>query len=125
MMTMRSRTFLPLYHLRYHSSSSSPSVPPSSHAPSPAVKMDTVQRKKRIVVAMTGSTGAIYGIRILEVLRELNIETHLVMSRWAEATIKYETDFLPDDIRALASHCYSIKVLYIRNCENIIRIAKL
>jgi 4-hydroxy-3-polyprenylbenzoate decarboxylase len=55
-----------------------------------------------VVVAMTGATGAIYGIRLLEVLRELEVETHLVVSRWAEATIKTETDWRVDDVRALA-----------------------
>jgi flavin prenyltransferase len=55
-----------------------------------------------VLVAMTGATGAIYGIRLLEVLRELEVETHLVVSRWAEATIKTETDRRVDDVRALA-----------------------
>ena len=55
-----------------------------------------------VVVAMTGATGAIYGIRLLEVLRELEMETHLVVSRWAEATIKTETDWRVADVRALA-----------------------
>ena len=55
-----------------------------------------------VLVAMTGATGAIYGIRLLEVLHELEVETHLVVSRWAEATIKTETDRRVDDVRALA-----------------------
>jgi 4-hydroxy-3-polyprenylbenzoate decarboxylase len=59
-----------------------------------------------VVVAMTGATGAIYGIRLLEVLRDLDVETHLVVSRWAEATIKTETDRRVDDIRALATVVY-------------------
>jgi 4-hydroxy-3-polyprenylbenzoate decarboxylase len=59
-----------------------------------------------VVVAMTGATGAIYGIRLLEVLRELEVETHLVVSRWAEATIKTETDRRVDGVRALASVVY-------------------
>jgi 4-hydroxy-3-polyprenylbenzoate decarboxylase len=56
-----------------------------------------------LLVAITGATGAIYGIRLLEVLRELEVETHLVVSRWAEATIKTETDRRVDDVRALAA----------------------
>jgi polyprenyl P-hydroxybenzoate/phenylacrylic acid decarboxylase-like protein len=56
-----------------------------------------------VLVAMTGATGAIYGIRLLEVLRELQVETHLVLSRWAKATIKIETDRRVDDVLALAS----------------------
>jgi 4-hydroxy-3-polyprenylbenzoate decarboxylase len=59
-----------------------------------------------VLVAMTGATGAIYGIRLLEVLRDLDVETHLVVSRWAEATIKTETDRRVDDIRALATVVY-------------------
>jgi flavin prenyltransferase len=59
-----------------------------------------------VLVAMTGATGAIYGIRLLEVLRELEVETHLVVSRWAEATIKTETRRRVDDVRALASVVY-------------------
>lgn len=64
--------------------------------------------RKRIVVAMTGATGAILGIKVLIALRRLNIETHLVMSKWAEATIKYETDYHPSNVKALADHVYSI-----------------
>ena len=59
-----------------------------------------------VVVAMTGATGAVYGIRLLEALRELSIETHLVVSRWAEATVKTETDVPLRDIRALATVAY-------------------
>lgn len=59
-----------------------------------------------VLVAMTGATGAIYGIRLLEVLRELDVETHLVVSRWAEATIKTETDRRVDDVRGLATVVY-------------------
>ena len=46
----------------------------------------------RLVVAMTGATGAPLGIRLLEVLGELGVETHLILSDWARATIKLETD---------------------------------
>ena len=63
--------------------------------------------RKRIVVAMTGATGAILGIKTLIALRSLNIETHLVLSHWAEATIRYETDYTPAAVRALADHSYS------------------
>lgn len=56
---------------------------------------------------MTGATGAILGIKILLALRRLNIETHLVISKWAEATIKYETDYNGSNVRALADHVYT------------------
>lgn len=65
-------------------------------------------RRRRIVVAMTGATGSILGIKVLLALRRLNVETHLVMSKWAEATIKYETDYHPSNVRALADHVHNI-----------------
>lgn len=65
-------------------------------------------RRRKIVVAMTGATGAIMGIKVLISLRRLNIETHLIISKWAEATIKYETDYHPSNVRALADHVYNI-----------------
>lgn len=65
-------------------------------------------RRRRIVVAMTGATGATLGIKVLIALRHLDVETHLVMSKWAEATIKYETDYHPSNVRALADHVHNI-----------------
>jgi flavin prenyltransferase len=59
-----------------------------------------------VLVAMTGATGAVYGVRVLETLRDLGIETHLVVSRWADATIRTETDRSPEQVRALASVVY-------------------
>lgn len=59
-----------------------------------------------VVVAMTGATGAIYGIRLLEALAERGVETHLVISRWADATIVAETSWRPTAVRALADHVY-------------------
>jgi phenylacrylic acid decarboxylase len=57
---------------------------------------------------MTGATGAILGIKTLIALRRLNVETHLIISKWAEATIKYETDYSPRNVRALADHVHNI-----------------
>lgn len=64
---------------------------------------------KRIVVAMTGATGAILGIKILKALKYLGVETHLIISKWAEATIKHETDFSPLAVREIADFSYNIK----------------
>ncbi|WP_102418574.1 UbiX family flavin prenyltransferase [Mycobacterium sp. 4858] len=65
----------------------------------------------RLVVAMTGATGAALGIRLLEVLGQLGVETHLILSDWARATIKMETNTGVDEVRALASHVYSARDL--------------
>ncbi len=67
----------------------------------------TDDRSERpVLVAMTGATGAIYGVRVLETLRDLGVETHLVVSRWADATIRTETDRKLDDVLALATVVY-------------------
>ncbi|HEX6230598.1 MAG TPA: UbiX family flavin prenyltransferase [Actinomycetota bacterium] len=60
-----------------------------------------------IVVAMTGATGAIYGIRLLETLAASGVETHLVISEWAEKTIVAETAWKPAAVRELADHVYA------------------
>ncbi|MFP7154718.1 non-oxidative hydroxyarylic acid decarboxylases subunit B [Priestia aryabhattai] len=61
----------------------------------------------KIVVGITGATGAILGIRILELLKKASVETHLVMSSWARATIKLETPYSVQQVEALADYCYS------------------
>lgn len=58
---------------------------------------------RRLIVGISGASGTIYGVRILELLKKTDIETHLVMSKSAEMTMVYETDFKPKDVKALAS----------------------
>lgn len=58
--------------------------------------------KPRLIVGISGASGVIYGIRLLQVLRELPIETHLIMSRTAEVTLAHETDFKVRQVQALA-----------------------
>lgn len=57
----------------------------------------------RLVVAMTGATGAVYGIRLLKALQHLGVERHVILSRWAEVTIVKETGFSVREVRAMAS----------------------
>ena len=57
----------------------------------------------RLVVGITGSTGVIYGIRLLEILKRLNIETHLIMSEWAEKCIVMETEYDLNYVKSLAT----------------------
>jgi 4-hydroxy-3-polyprenylbenzoate decarboxylase len=61
---------------------------------------------KRIILAITGASGAILGIRTLELLKEAGVETHLIVSRAAQQTITSETDWAVADVKALASTCY-------------------
>ncbi len=63
-----------------------------------------------LVVGITGASGAVYGIRLLEVLSSIkNVETHLIMSEPAEAIIKYETGRSIEDVKELASFSYDIR----------------
>lgn len=61
----------------------------------------------KIIVGISGATGAIYGIRLLEALKQSEVETHLVLSSWAEKTIKLETPYDVEDVKKLASVVYS------------------
>jgi 4-hydroxy-3-polyprenylbenzoate decarboxylase len=65
-----------------------------------------MMKTKRLVVGISGSSGAILGIRLLEMLRPTEIETHLVVTPSARLTIPLETDWKVDDVLALADHVY-------------------
>ena len=63
-------------------------------------------RSRRIVVAITGASGVIYGIRLLEVLKEERVETILIVSETAKKLIPLETSFGVEDVYGLASQVY-------------------
>jgi 4-hydroxy-3-polyprenylbenzoate decarboxylase len=63
---------------------------------------------KRLIVGITGASGTIYGVRLLEMLKGSDIETHLVMSRWAARTLVHETSFTPETVQAQASVVHPI-----------------
>jgi len=64
---------------------------------------------KRLVVGITGATGAIYGIRLLEFLSKSDVETHLVISDSAEKTIRMETHWTLEQVKALATVTYHME----------------
>jgi 4-hydroxy-3-polyprenylbenzoate decarboxylase len=67
-----------------------------------------VSEPRRVIIALTGASGAVYGIRALELLRDdPGIETHLVLTKAARATIGYETDRSVAEVRALADVVHS------------------
>ncbi|GDY39740.1 hypothetical protein SANT12839_006220 [Streptomyces antimycoticus] len=62
----------------------------------------------RLIVGMTGATGAVFGVRLLETLAELHgVETHLVLSRWARTTIELETGRSAREVAELAEVTHS------------------
>src|SRR5947208_10730878 len=62
---------------------------------------------RRLIVWMTGSTGAIFGVRFLEALKHADVESHLIISKWAQRTIEHETNYSVEQVRALANVVHS------------------
>lgn len=64
---------------------------------------------RRIVIGISGASGVIYGVRALRALAELDVETHLVMSKSAELTVHHELDLSTKDVKAMASVVHSVR----------------
>jgi 4-hydroxy-3-polyprenylbenzoate decarboxylase len=62
---------------------------------------------QRLIVAITGATGVIYGVRLLEMLRDAAIESHLIISPWGRRTLLHETSYTVDQVARLATATYS------------------
>src|SRR5256885_12309999 len=62
---------------------------------------------RRLIIGMTGSTGAIFGVRLLEALKHTDVESHLIISKWAQRTIEHETKYSVEQVRALATVVHS------------------
>ena len=69
-------------------------------------KVLSVTHQKRIIVAITGATGTLYGTRLLERLRDAGVETHLVISRWGARTLAHETPYSREYVEGLATVSY-------------------
>lgn len=67
-----------------------------------------MESPRRIIVGVTGASGAVYAKRALEALREAGVETHLILSRASEMTIRYELDMSGAEFAALADHRYAV-----------------
>ena len=65
--------------------------------------------KKRIVIGLAGASGIIYGVKMLQYLKEMNYETHLIISEAGKLNIRIETDYEPEDVAALADFTYDRK----------------
>ncbi|MDX2500847.1 MAG: UbiX family flavin prenyltransferase [Deltaproteobacteria bacterium] len=64
---------------------------------------------KRLVVGISGASGVTYGVRLLQVLKDTDYETHLIISKSGELNIEIETDYDPSDVKALADYVYDHK----------------
>ena len=69
--------------------------------------VQTKPPRKRLIVGISGASGAIYGIRLLQLLKETDVETHLIVSRTARVTIATETDLNTGEVEALADVVHS------------------
>lgn len=63
---------------------------------------------KRFIVAISGATGAIFGVRLIEVLKSMSdkYEVHLIISPWAEKTLALETKYSPQQVKKMATFCH-------------------
>ena len=66
-----------------------------------------IPKKERLVVGISGASGVVYGVRLLEALAELGLESHLVMTKAAEMTIGLETELKPKAVAAKADYAYA------------------
>jgi flavin prenyltransferase len=62
---------------------------------------------RRLIVGITGATGVVYGVRLLQILQGTDVETHLVMSRWGARTLLHETPHSLAEVRAMATRSYA------------------
>ena len=68
--------------------------------------MDKEADVRRLIVGITGATGSIYGVRLLQALQGSDVETHLVVSRWGARTLVHETPYTLDQVRRMATRAY-------------------
>jgi len=64
---------------------------------------------KRLVIGISGASGVTYGVRLLQVLKDTDYETHLIISKSGELNIEIETDYDPADVKAMADYVYDHK----------------
>jgi 4-hydroxy-3-polyprenylbenzoate decarboxylase len=62
--------------------------------------------RRHLIVAITGATGTIFGVRILQLLQGTDVDTHVVISRWGARTLAEETEYKVEQVQAMATHAY-------------------
>jgi 4-hydroxy-3-polyprenylbenzoate decarboxylase len=66
------------------------------------------QKPTRLIVGITGATGTIFGVRLLQMLQKSDVETHLIISKWGARTLLHETTHTLEEVQGLATHNYQI-----------------
>ena len=66
-----------------------------------------MNERPRVIIGITGATGSIFGVRLLEILRDADVETHLVISKWGARTLAHETRYTIEQVQRLASFSYA------------------
>ncbi len=62
------------------------------------------EQTRRIIVAITGATGTIYGVRALQMLAKANVETYLIISKWGARTLIHETSYTVEQVQKMATY---------------------
>ncbi len=62
--------------------------------------------KMRLIIGISGASGAVYGVRLLEILNELKVETHLIVTAWGQSILEQETDLTFEKVSSLADYVY-------------------
>jgi len=62
----------------------------------------------KLIVAITGATGTIFGVRLLQMLQGSGVETHLIMSKWGARTLIHETDYTVEQVESMATRNYPL-----------------
>jgi 4-hydroxy-3-polyprenylbenzoate decarboxylase len=70
--------------------------------------VDATEAPQRLIIGITGASGSIFGIRLLELLRDAGVETHLIISQWGARTLVHETSYTLQQVQDLASERYAI-----------------
>jgi 4-hydroxy-3-polyprenylbenzoate decarboxylase len=65
-------------------------------------------RPTRLIVGITGATGTVFGVRLLQMLHGSGVETHLVMSKWGARTLMHETEYGIEQVQRMATHHYPL-----------------
>lgn len=65
------------------------------------------ESQNRLIVGITGASGTIYGVRLLEMLQQTHVESHLIFSKWGARTLSHETSYTLEQVQQMATHSYA------------------